>query len=213
MLYDCHTHHPSADADVRSIRNVRLGKESLPASGWYSAGIHPWDANVVSANDLLALRGADRLLAIGETGLDRLCGVSLDVQRAVFIRHVECSEAWSLPLIVHCVRAFDDVVTLRRVLRPTMPWVMHGFAKGGSVVDHVIDTGMHVSFGASLLRANATVQHALLRVPDERFLLETDDNPDVRIADVYVAAATIRNVSIESLCSTLQATFNSVFKP
>lgn len=212
-FFDCHTHHPSADANVRSIRNVRLGVERPPAYGWYSVGVHPWDAHAVVLDTLDAALAARSPVAIGETGLDRLCGVAFDVQRTVFVHHVERSEQYALPLIIHCVRAVDDILALHRTLHPTMPWIMHGFNKGGNAVNRVVDAGIYVSFGGALLQPVTPACKAIQHVPDSLLLLETDDNPDVRIADVYLAAASLRHVSIESLCSTLQATFNTVFKP
>ncbi|MBU3740962.1 MAG: TatD family deoxyribonuclease [Candidatus Kapabacteria bacterium] len=212
MFYDCHTHHPVVDADVVCVRSVRLGVDGMPADGPCSVGIHPWDAATATLDLLDAAVGRPNVVAIGETGLDRACAVPLHVQLQVFRLHIERSERLHLPLVIHCVRAFDDVLAERRACSASMPWIIHGMNKFGDVAARLVAAGCYVSFGTALLNTNAPARTAIKQVPDNRLLLETDDIADVRIADVYAAAATLRHVSIDDLCLTLQANFNTVFK-
>lgn len=212
-FFDCHTHHPRADADVVCISNVRIGYGLPPAQGAWSAGVHPWDAG---HDDRLAvlegLLAAPGIMAIGECGLDRRCDVPLDVQHTVFGRQIELSEQYGLPLIIHCVRAFDDLIALHRRRQPSMPWVVHGFNRTADLAQRLIDAGLLLSFGGALLRQGSSARDALIRVPEDRWLLETDDDADLRIADVYAAAADLLHVPVNDLCTIQQVNFAAVFK-
>ena len=210
--YDCHTHHPPADGTVVAIRNVRLGIDALPATGLFSVGVHPWDAASTDIAVLDQAIGHDGIVAMGETGLDRACGVSWSAQEQMFIEHIRRSEEHRLPLIIHCVRAYDDVIRMRAAHRATMPWIFHGFNKSGDVIDRLVEAAMYVSFGGALLRDGSPAASALCRVPKHRILLETDDDADLRIADVYAATASLLNVSIQDLCTTQHENFKTVFK-
>lgn len=212
MYYDCHTHHPVADVAVVSICNVRVGIDRVPDNVLCSVGVHPWDAATVSIDGLDAAVGGSNVVALGETGIDRACAVPLDVQLQMFRLHIERSERLRLPLVIHCVRAFDDVIAERCMSGATMPWIIHGMNKSGDVAARLVAAGLYVSFGTALLRMHAPARAAIMQVPDDRLLLETDDIADVRIADVYAAAATLRHVSVDDLCLTLQVNFSNVFK-
>lgn len=213
LLYDCHTHLADTDPNVVSIVNVRIGHGTVPDKGAWSAGVHPWDAG--HADRLTMLEGllvAPGITAIGECGLDRRCDVPFDAQRAVFEQQIDLSEQHGLPLIVHCVRAFDDLIALRRRRRPSMPWVVHGFNRTADLAQRLTDAGLLLSFGGALLRPGSSARDALIRVPGDRWLLETDDDADLRITDVYAAAADLTHVPFDELCTILQANFEAVFK-
>lgn len=210
--YDCHTHHPHADPAIVAVRNIRLGVEALPTHSLLSVGIHPWDAARTDIAVLDEAIGHDGMVAIGETGLDRACGVSWSAQEHMFIEHIRRSEEHRLPLIIHCVRAYDDVIRIRVAQHATMPWILHGFNKSGDVIDRLVEADMYVSFGGALLRDGSPATSAIRRVPTSRMLLETDDDADLRIAAVYAAAASLLNVSINDLCTTQHENFKTVFK-
>ena len=112
-LFDTHTHHLRHDAWVN-----RAPGDILEPGYTYSVGVHPWDAG---SFDLRALEEAARhdcVKAIGETGLDTLRGPSLDIQESVFREHVRLSEMFGKPLIIHCVKAFDRLMALKKEIKP-----------------------------------------------------------------------------------------------
>lgn len=174
--------------------------------------MHPWDAADVDASTIDAAVALPHIIAIGETGLDKACDVPFDVQMRCFEHHIDVSERHALPLVIHCVRAFDDIIAARRLRRPSMPWIIHGFARSADLAERLVSEGFHLSFGGALLRPHAKAREALQRVPVDRVLLETDDDADLRIADVHVAAADLLHVPFDELCTILQANFEAVFK-
>lgn len=156
-MFDFHTHRlstPPGTGIVCLPREVVLRPETFsPApGGLYSVGVHPWwtaDAGALPA----LLEGVERLLphpqvvALGECGLDRLRGAALPVQEDVFRRQIALSEHYGRPVTIHCVRAFDVLLRLKRLLRPTSRWTVHGFRGRAALARQLLDAGLDLSFG------------------------------------------------------------------
>ena len=140
---------------------------------FYSAGIHPWwtadkDRCDAMLRQLPGLLRHPQVVRVGECGLDRLRGASLPVQAEVFAAQVALAEELGLPLTLHVVRAFDLLLQLRKRLRPTTPWVVHGFRGGPALARQLLEAGIDLSFGP---RRN--LQAYSLTPPHRRFE-ETD---------------------------------------
>jgi TatD DNase family protein len=198
-MIDIHSHGPRTHP---SIRNVRLGHDAIPAHDPVSIGIHPWDA----ANSTLRLpdkgHWPTNAVAVGECGLDRVCDAPFSQQLEVFKRQIEMAEELRLPMIVHCVRAFHEVVGIRIQLRAQQPWIIHGFNKGGDALDHVLRAGLYVSFGAAVLDASTPAAWACRLTPANRLLVETDD-VDVDIWNIVAAIAQLREESLDVVAAYL----------
>lgn len=188
-LFDIHSHGPRRHA---SIGNVRVGSDTFPDAGLFSIGVHPWDAANTSL--LLPDKGhwPPRAVAVGECGLDRTCDAPFPMQIEVFKGHVAMAEDEGLPVIVHCVRAFHELLLVRRQLHADQPWIIHGFNKGGDTLQNVLDAGLFVSFGAAVLDASTPAAWACRLTPSSRLLVETDD-VDMDIADVIATVARLRD--------------------
>lgn len=215
---DIHCHRRPASDDVESIVNnlVDAATEDLLDDLPCSVGVHPRSIDGEIDDTILFMRDlahAESVLAIGECGLDRSIPVPWADQMRVFEDQISISELLCKPLIIHCVRAHADVVALHRDLHPVQPWIVHGFNKGGDVLERLVEAGIYVSFGAAIMQADSPAAQAMATVADDMFLLETDDQTDVDIAAIYARAAELRGVSVETLCETLQKTFDSVFRP
>ena len=137
----------------------------------FSAGLHPWD---VTGHDEEAFRNLEELiakpqvLAVGECGFDTLKGPSHELQEQAFVRQVELSERYGKPMILHVVRDFDSVIRLRKQLKPTQKWIIHGFRGGPQQMEQLYSNGILVSFGP---KHNP---ETIRQVPPERLYLETD---------------------------------------
>ena len=192
-IKDIHTHIlPSEPGSAL----VCIGCGPLPSAEGhcFSAGLHPWN---VTGHDDFQFQALEQLLllpqvlAVGECGFDTLKGPSHEFQEQAFIRQAEFSEHFGKPMILHVVRDFDSVIRLRRQLKPTQPWLIHGFRGGPDQMDQLLRNGMEVSFG---LKCNTD---ALSRVADDRLFLETDGNCVIR--DVIAMAASVRNETQEKV--------------
>lgn len=177
-LIDFHTHDLAAEAGTAI---VNLPREQLlrPATfrpapnALYSAGVHPWwtdsDAAALLAG-LEELLPHPSIVAVGECGFDRLRGGSLPLQQDVFERQIALAEKHSLPVTIHCVRAFDLLLKCARQLRPATRWTIHGFRGRPALARQLLDAGFDLSFG---LRFNP---ESLRLTPPSRRKFETDDS-------------------------------------
>lgn len=187
MTFDFHTHNLAARSALISVEPGFAPRQGAV----YSVGIHPWRAADADEGLLRALAAdarRDCVLAIGETGLDRLHaaggaagGAALEAQAALLRRHVALSEELGKPLVLHVVRAFPEAIALRRELRPRQPWVVHGFRGKRQLAEELLREGFYLSLGA---RYNADAARV---IPSSRLLVETDESA----ADIAALAAAL----------------------
>ena len=126
-----------------------------------------------------------QVFAIGETGLDKHCGVSLDLQMKSLETHVELSENNAKPLILHCVAAYNELQLLKRRLQPTQHWILHGFRGNRILAQQLLSDGFYFSIGW-----NFNVE-TIKMLPDDKLYFETDE-ADVSVEEVYAKAMTCR---------------------
>lgn len=213
---DAHTHRRSSNDAVTSLVNIRItnATEVFETDGICTVGLHPWDVTEDwrDALDIVEeLSSEELVLGIGESGLDRACNAPWIHQVDTFEYVADLVERVSKPLVIHCVKAHDELLRVHKFIDPIQPWVLHGFVKGADLARQCLDAGMILSFGGAVLRESASLVEAVRLCPSDRFLLETDTD-DVAIEEIYAAVATMRGVPLEDLCATLQQTFDSVFK-
>ena len=206
MLLDIHTHQmPSVAGE--GIRNVSP-VEFRPAEGaYYSVGIHPWQASEASPADWERLEEAVRhpsVLAVGEAGLDKRTSVPLELQKEVFVRQVLLSETVCKPLVIHCVKAFNELVEMKRKYRPSVPWVVHGFRNNLHIARTLMQEGIYFSLGE---RYRPEVLQSL---PLDRLLAETDESTrDIRT--LIGRMAEMRGMSSGVLCRRVDENARNIF--
>ena len=106
-----HTHHELPEGETTVL----------------SVGLHPWH---LTGDWMEKMPEIEQMLMkgdsfVGECGLDRVCETPYERQVAAFAEQIALSERLQRPLILHCVRALDDVLRLKRAASQT--WVFHGF--------------------------------------------------------------------------------------
>lgn len=206
MLLDIHTHHMAA-LPGESILNVEPARFD-PAEGYYySVGIHPWKASEAGPEEWKRLEeavGHPSVLAIGEAGLDKLASADRMLQKEAFVRQISLSESVRKPLVIHCVKAFNELVELKKKLRPQMPWVVHGFRNNLNIACRLMQEGIYFSLGE---RYQADV---LQNVPLERLLAETDESTlNIRMIIGQMAAA--KDLELSGLCTRIDENARKIF--
>lgn len=188
--------------------------DSLPDGCYFSLGIHPWfidNQDIDTAfQTLAAFHHHPKLLAIGECGLDKCINTPMARQIQVFARQFELSKRFGKPPIIHCVRAFAELLQLKKRLAPSQACILHGFAGNPALAAQLIQHGCYLSFGKALLQAGSRAGQTLLATPIERLFLETDAD-DVSIDTIYAAAATIRGIELADLRRQIHTNFSNVF--
>lgn len=170
-IIDIHTHNARASRALISVDPRQFAPEP---GKWYSLGYHPWHGAEWLTQDDFALLEQHALhpqvLAIGETGMDRLRGAALDVQASTFVRHLQLAARLGKPVIVHNVRATQDILSCRhRAGLDDVVLIIHGMRGNAHVARSLLDGGCYLSYGPHFNPA------ALLATPLDRLLIETDD--------------------------------------
>jgi TatD DNase family protein len=199
---DVHTHFLTGNP--YAILNANSSINSF-----HSRGIHPWFVNKnIPLEKLEYDLQHQKCIALGEIGLDKVCTSDLILQRKVFIEQIELSEKYRLPIIIHCVRASNELVELKKEIKPTQLWIWHGFNKT-SILNQTLENEIIPSFGEVILH-NESLQKELVNLESSQFLLETDTST-LSIKTIYKTVAEIRNQSINSLQKEQITNFERIF--
>jgi len=114
---------------------------------------------------------------LGECGLDfRPEQPERALQEQAFAAQVRLAIALDRPLSIHCVRAWEGLVTILEATGvPRAGAVVHAYSGSRELVPDLVRLGLHLSFAASAANPAAKRAHgALAVVPDGRLLFETD---------------------------------------
>ena len=208
MFVDIHTHLDNqsvikiVDGDVEKILKT--------------VGIHPWDVDrhfdwsEAEWRNLLRLRGVDfstsvemtRFFAIGEVGLDKVHKETFEKQIEVFEEMIRLSESYRKSMIIHCVRAYFEIIEIRKKTKATMPWVIHGFNSSVQTMRQLLKYNMYISLGEVLYRNENQAVEILKNIPLDRLFLETDvSGRDIK--EVYSKTAKLMNCEVEFLCKQI----------
>ncbi|MES2703949.1 MAG: TatD family hydrolase [Bacteroidota bacterium] len=212
MYIDIHTHKALVENDdVLSVQSVYKDLVAVQDGWMCSVGLHPWylerwESQLAMLADVVR---NDNVLAVGECGLDKVCDTPWQVQEVAFGKQIDLANTVAKPLIIHCVRAYDEVRAMLRERKVAVPVVIHGYNKKGLVAERLLREGYYLSFGAALLYDGSPAAAALLSVPAERFFLETDDSA-IAIQDIYAKAAEIRKTSLNDLILQVEQNFKRV---
>ena len=148
-----------------------------------AVGIQPNYASQAAPGDfdrVAQLAEHRRVVAVGETGLDRHWDFTpFEMQRDYFDRHLRLAQQRDLPVIIHCREAEDDTLVMLReaVSRGPLRGVMHAFSGDEAFAEACLELGLCVSFAGAVTYRNKKFQSlraAARRVPDDRILVETD---------------------------------------
>lgn len=182
---------------------------------YFSIGIHPWFIHCqdidFALQKLNSYRHHPKLLAIGECGLDKSITTGQSRQTDVFLLQIALAEAWRKPLIIHCVRAFNELLQLKRSRKSPLPWLIHGFNNHPELAKQLVKQDCYLSLGKALLREGSNACKTLQNMPLDRLFLETDDASDLPISAIYEAAAKITGLTLEALRQQIFSNFKRVF--
>ena len=160
-------------------------------------------------NSVKAVTGFTNIIAIGEAGFDKLRGPSIELQQKVFEEQVCISEEIMKPVVIHCVRAWDELLPAHKKLKPKMPWLIHGFRGNVELAIQLLSKGMYLSFWFDFVLRPESAD--LLRsLPEDRIFLETD-GADVDIRDIYKKVSGDLDHSVEELKTIIFSNFINFF--
>lgn len=197
---------------------------------WASVGIHPHEADAhadLGKAALLEAAAHDRVIAIGETGLDYYYDKSdRAVQQALFRTHIEVARETGLPLIVHTRDAEDDTAAIiaEEMGKGAFPALIHCFTASAGFADKMLDLGLTISLSGIVTFKNAKdLQEIAASLPEDRLLVETDAPflapvphrgktcEPAFVADTARFVAGLRGIAPEKLCEQTTRNFFALF--
>lgn len=209
MFINIHTHNAATGF---AVKNYYSHFAAIPSTDYFSAGLHPWYIAETTWQQeftaLTAVCGQRNMLAIGECGLDKVCSTDFALQQTVFAAQVQLANTINKPLIIHCVKAYDEVQHILQQQQHKVPVIFHGFNKSRELALQLLSKGYYLSFGKALQQPQ--LQTVLAALPVEKIFLETDD-AGISIETVYNAAASILQIDINALSLQLQKNAAQVF--
>jgi len=198
-----------------------------------SVGVHPneTDGHDPSADELIKLAGHEKIVAIGETGLDYFRSTSdnngdLEWQRERFRTHINAAIQCDKPLIIHMRDATEDTL---RIIREEdageAGGVMHCFVEDWQTAKRALDLNFHISFSGIVTFKNAQdLKKVAKKLPAEKILVETDSpylapvpfrgksNQPAYVKHVAQHVAELRNIHVEELGEVTTENFFNLFK-
>ena len=214
-LYNIHTHKVDdascQEYEVKSILNTYpedfYEKRNQHPDCWFSCGVHPWDAE----DSDLQLRLLEEIIvdpnvvAVGEAGLDKLRGAEMSVQIAVFRKQIELALSANKPLIIHCVKAWDELIRLYKEYEGSIPWIIHGYRGNPRQTEQLSKVGFKFSIGEKFN------PDSLKNIPLTDIFCETDES-DLTICKVYENISSVISVNKNHFAILVADNVGRVFK-
>lgn len=218
-----HTHYNNHidDNEFVEIQNIDVDNiVNVDVSHFYSIGIHPWECQQTTDNgqqtfykltQQLSNLATQQLKAIGECGLDRACDVDFEIQKEVFMKQIELSEQIAKPLIIHAVRTYPDIISIRKETKAKQPWIIHGFQGSVQSAEQLLrHDGIYLSLGDVLFRNERRASELLNVIPLDRLFLETDV-AERDIVEVYEKAVSLSGIEMDKLRNDIFNNFVKIF--
>lgn len=208
---DVHSHHQTTNPNVLRIQNCMVGVDDLRTGMLCSVGIHPWHiapAPSLQYDVMESMISNNRVIGIGECGLDKHCKTNWNLQLEVFRYQIQLANENHKPLIIHSVRAYQEIIHELKAQKAQTPIVFHGFDKNITLAEQLLDKGYYLSLGAAIIHGNKDrlIQH----IPLDRLFLETDDKT-TNIVDIFSYFCAARKIGMNRLKAQLIENLEHVF--
>lgn len=211
---DLHTHRLKSK-DALEIKNI-LAQDfpDTQADFFYSVGLHPWHIEDVNWDDcfeqIWEAANDEKMVFVGECGLDRSTKTDFAAQKECFMQQIRIAERCCKPLIIHCVRAYSDLLEIKKAVKSSVPWILHGFAGNLEATISLVKHGFYFSVGERLLNGERK-QECLKLIPFGRLFFETDESM-FPIEEVYKKASVILKKPEIELVSVVWNNFSAITK-
>lgn len=193
-----------------------------------SVGVHPnvHEGQEPTVDELIALGSIDKVVAIGETGLDYFRSTGdLNWQHQRFRNHINAAKALKKPLIIHTREAKQDTLRiLKEENAQEVGGIIHCFTEDWEFAQQALELNFYISFsGIVTFNSAKEIQEVAKKVPADRFLIETDSpylapvphrgrpNYPTYVRFVAEQIAKLRGVSVEEVAELSTANFYRLF--
>lgn len=194
-LLDIHTHNiASGTATTIFSSGTYLAGRNI------SIGIHPWKISDDWEQQFAIVKeyaGRENVIAIGECGIDKVTtSTGIDIQRKIFKAHAILAEEVEKPLVIHCVKGFDEIISIHKEIKPRQMWIIHGFRGKPQQAEQLTKAGFYLSFGEKFNT------DGIKATPVEKLLVESDESTS-GISEIYSRIANAKGISVNELASAV----------
>lgn len=222
--------NPTLAREEKSAAVVLRAAEAEPTAEVLLAGVDERSKGVLPSAEVLlaevdALEELQKIdcKAIGEIGLDyspaqlhskKGLGGGREVkaqQRRLLAKQLAIAQQRRLPVVVHCVKAYDDVLEQLANFQDIPAVIFHGFIGSADLAVRLVKRGYFLSFGYGALRSPKTLR-ALRVVPKEQILLESDTVTYRPIELLYDGIGAVLDMSKEELKELIYNNYQRIFK-
>ena len=213
---DIHTHSYREKMDAITVQNIFPGEGFAAFFGrnFYSVGLHPWHIKTHVENDILLSMVEDALefdhvIFVGECGLDKKVNTDFEEQKRVFKAQAFMAEEYNYPLIIHNVKAIQEILEIHREMNPVLPWILHGYNGSLELTQQLENKGFLFSFGENLFHAEKKAIQSFQYLPLEKIFLETDES-GASVDKIYEQAALLKKIPLDELKKKIWENFARV---
>ena len=197
---DIHTHKVSGALDTIEVLNITPDDK---CTGMASCGLHPWNVDCDWERAIETVRNRayeTNIVLIGEAGIDKICGTDIALQIMAMEKQAIIAEEVEKPMIIHCVKGFDEIISIRKAVKARHRWIIHGFRGKPQSALQLVRNGFDVSLGKMFNPETARA------IPLKCLWGETDET-DADIRTVYRNIAEARGISVEELKDSIYERF------
>ena len=209
---DIHSHTRKDFSGVVTVQSCFLQDLDPSLSTIFTAAIHPWHVDRFHFEEVKAMLGKlarhPGLIAIGETGLDKVCLSDYGQQKLIFELQIEFAERNNLPLVIHSVRSWNDMIGYLKKVR--VPFIVHGYKSGKEMTRQLVYIGAYFSIGKAIFDQPSRFIEEIKSIPLTSLFLETDESL-APIEDIYMEVSRIRGISLEDLKYQVYDNYNALF--
>jgi len=206
---DIHSHNHQKTDHVKVV-SIFIGENTNAITNYICIGIHPWHSNIPTAD--LEPKFAphfERMVALGEIGLDRTVDIPIEKQQEVFKAQLDIAQKHQLPVVIHCVKAYSDILTTISRYRG-LTYIFHGFYANEIILNDLLKYKSYFSMGQrELQRKNGTT--LIRQIPLNRLFLETDDS-NGNIEEVYNATSKATDIDLLELRELIYSNYTHLSK-
>ncbi len=212
--------------------NVEKSKQAIEIANTHdfiyaSCGISPNDIEDYTEENLKKIEEyakSDKIVAIGEIGLDYYWNKeNKEEQKELFIKQIEIANKYNKPIIIHTREAVEDTIEILKKYNVKEKGIFHCCPLNPELIKEGIKLGFYISFSGNVTFKNAKPERAVLEVPDEKILIETDcpyltpepfrgqrnDSKNVKIIAQKIAE--IKKMHIEDISKITYKNANKIF--
>ena len=209
------------DSAIKIIEISKKFENVLPM-----IGIHPSEIDNFENEDLNQLEDLikkEKIIGIGEMGLDYTYKTDKNKQKEIFEKQLQLAEKYKLPVVLHIRETFNDIFEILKKFKVIPIW--HSCTGNLEEVEKFLEYGGFISFSGIITFKNANKVREIVKiVPLEKIFLETDSpyltpepyrgkiNEPANVKFVYQKVAEIKNIEIEKISNIIINNFENLFK-